>query len=66
MSGVHGLKWYATGPKVLSDILKWCGFVDRRLMFSVQQHDQPQLGRVEIIASKVPGLLDSIGGEILV
>jgi hypothetical protein len=63
MSGVHGLKWYATGPKVLADILKWCGFVEQRLMFVVQQHDQPQLGRIEIIASKVPGLLDSIGGE---
>lgn len=63
MSGVHGLKWYATGPKVLADILKWAGFVEQRLMFYVQQHDQPQLGRVEIIASKVPGLLERIGGE---
>lgn len=63
MSGVHGLKWYATGPKVLADILKWCGFVEQRLMFVVQQHDQPQLGRIEIIASKVPGLLDALGGE---
>jgi SAM-dependent methyltransferase len=63
MSGVHGLKWYATGPRVLSDILKWAGFVEQRLMFYVQQHDQPQLGRVEIIAAKKPGLLDNIGGE---
>lgn len=63
MSGVHGLKWYATGPKVLADILKWAGFVDQRLMFYVQQHDQPQLGRVEIIAAKKPGMLDQVGGE---
>lgn len=65
MSGVHGLKWYPTGPKVLAEILKWCGFVEQRLMFCMQQHDQPQLGRVEIIASKVPGLLESLGGEVL-
>jgi tRNA (mo5U34)-methyltransferase len=63
MSGVHGLKWYATGPKVLAEILKWAGFVEQRLMFVIQQHDQPQLGRIEIIASKVPGLLDRIKGQ---
>ncbi len=63
MSGVHGLKWYATGPKVISDMLKWVGFSEQRFMFSIQQYDQPQLGRIEIIASKKPGLLDDIGGQ---
>ncbi|MEZ6096531.1 MAG: hypothetical protein R3C03_20265 [Pirellulaceae bacterium] len=62
MSGVHGLKWYATGPKVLSEILRYCGFVDQRFMFYIQQYDQPQLGRVEIICSKKKGLLDNVGG----
>jgi|LakMenEpi03Aug12_release.lakeMendotaPanAssembly.Ray.scaffolds.fasta_scaffold141973_3 tRNA (mo5U34)-methyltransferase len=65
MSGVHGLKWYATGPKVLAEILKWAGFVDLKLHFQMQQHDQPQLGRIEIIASKVPGLLEKFAGESL-
>lgn len=63
MSGVHGLKWYPTGPNVLAQILRWMGFVEMKLMFFKQQYDQPQLGRTEIIASKVPGKLDSIGGE---
>jgi SAM-dependent methyltransferase len=65
MSGVHGLKWYATGPKVLGEILKWAGFVDLKLHFEMQQHDQPQLGRIEIIASKVPGLLEKFSGDSL-
>jgi tRNA (mo5U34)-methyltransferase len=65
MSGVHGLKWYATGPKVLAEILKWAGFVEQKLHFQVQQHDQPQLGRIEIIASKVPGMLEKFAGELL-
>ncbi|MFM7115402.1 MAG: methyltransferase domain-containing protein [Planctomycetota bacterium] len=65
MSGVHGLKWYATGPKVLAEILKWAGFVEQKLHFQVQQHDQPQLGRIEIIASKVPGMLEKFAGESL-
>ncbi len=63
MSGVHGLKWYPTGPNVLAQILRWMGFVEMKLMFFKQQYDQPQLGRTEIIASKVAGKLDSIGGE---
>ncbi|MCH2178705.1 MAG: class I SAM-dependent methyltransferase [Mariniblastus sp.] len=65
MSGVHGLKWYPTGPKVMGDILRWLGFKEMKLMFYKQQYDQPQLGRTEIIASKVEGKLDAIGGEWL-
>ena len=62
MSGVHGLKWYPTGPKVLGDILRWLGFCEMKMMFFKQQYDQPQLGRIEIIASKVAGRLDKIPG----
>ena len=65
MSGVHGLKWYPTGPKVCADILRWLGFEEMKLMFYKQQYDQPQLGRIEIMASKKPGLLDRISGEAL-
>ena len=65
MSGVHGLKWYPTGPRVCADMLKWCGFVEMKLMFYKQQYDQPQLGRTEIIASKVPGLLDKLRGTLM-
>lgn len=65
MSGVHGLKWYPTGPNVLADILKWLGFEEMKLMFFKQQHDQPQLGRVEIIASKIKGKLENLRGTWL-
>ncbi len=63
MSGVYGLQWYATGPKVLSEILKWAGFVDQKIIFYKQRHDDPQLGRIEIVAAKKPGMLEHITGE---
>ena len=63
MSGVHGLKWYPTGPKVCADILKWAGFVEMKLMFYRQQFDTPTIGRTSIIASKVPGMLENVKGE---
>lgn len=65
MSGVHGLKWYPTGPKVCADMLRWLGFTDIKLIFNKQQYDQPQLGRIELIASKKPGLLERVPGESL-
>jgi hypothetical protein len=34
-----------------------------KLIFFRQQYDQPQLGRTEIVASKVPGKLDNLKGE---
>ena len=63
MSGVHGLKWYPTGPQVCAEMLKWMGFVEMKKIFFRQQYDQPQLGRTEIVASKVPGLLENLKGE---
>ena len=65
MSGVHGLKWYPTGPKVCADMLRWAGFVEMKLIFYRQQHDSDDLGRTEIVASKVPGLLENLRGEWL-
>lgn len=65
MSGVHGLKWYPTGPKVCADILRWLGFVEIKLAFNIQQFDEPHLGRVDLIASKVPGLLDRVPGPLV-
>ena len=63
MSGVHGLKWYPTGPNVCAEMLKWCGFVEMKLIFYRQQYDNDTLGRTEIVASKKPGLLDNLKGE---
>jgi SAM-dependent methyltransferase len=33
MSGVDGLAWLPTGPRVVIDILKWCGFPHARVRF---------------------------------
>lgn len=63
MSGVHGLKWYPTGPNVCGELLRWMGFVEMKKIFFMQHHDQPHLGRTEIVASKIPGLLDKVRGE---
>ncbi len=65
MSGVHGLKWYPTGPKVCADILRWLGFVEVKLIFNMQQHDQPKLGRIDMVAAKKPGMLDEVLGQVI-
>jgi SAM-dependent methyltransferase len=65
MSGVHGLKWYPTGPQVCADILKWLGFGELKLMFYRQQHDQPQLGRVQIVAARQKDRLKDLRGQTL-
>ncbi len=59
MSGVHGLAWFPTGPKVMSQILKWMGFVETRVVFWVDQKTSlsRQRGRMEIVASRKEGLL---------
>lgn len=34
MSGVHHLAWLPTGPKVLQEMLAWCGFPHTRIVFN--------------------------------
>lgn len=64
MSGVHGLRWLPTGPKVLADILKWMGFEQTKLVF-VTPNDKGDRGRVEIQASRTKGLLDNLPGDYI-
>jgi tRNA (mo5U34)-methyltransferase len=52
MSGVYGLCWYPTGPVVLDRILRWLGFVETAVNWEIE-------GRIEMLASKVEGLLPS-------
>lgn len=59
MSGVHGLNWFPTGPVVLKKILNWLGFSDVRLVYDIEDANRPDYGRIEIVASKIDGLLDS-------
>lgn len=65
MSGVHGFRWFPTGPQVIVEILTWLGFVEFKKTFFVQDANFPHLGRVELIASKKPGLLTNLIGESL-
>jgi SAM-dependent methyltransferase len=51
MSGVYGLCWYPTGPQVLEPLLKWLGFAETKVNWEIE-------GRLEMLASRVPGLLD--------
>ena len=52
MSGVYELCWYPTGAAVLERILRWMGFVETAVNWEIE-------GRIEILASKVEGLLAS-------
>lgn len=64
MSGVHGLRWFPTGPKVLAQTLKWMGFEQTKLLFCIQI-DKANEGRVEIHASRTKGFLDNLPGEYI-
>lgn len=59
MSGVHGLAWFPTGPRVMARILNWMGFPETKVIFWVDQKTNlsRQRGRMEIIASRKEGLL---------
>jgi SAM-dependent methyltransferase len=50
MSGVYELCWYPTGPAVLDRILGWAGFVETKVVWEME-------GRLEMLASKVEGLI---------
>jgi tRNA (mo5U34)-methyltransferase len=60
MSGVHGLNWFPTGPRVLTRILKWMGFTETRCVYwHTESEDQPsELGRLQMIASRQKDLLE--------
>ncbi len=56
LSGTHGLNWLPTGPQVVERMLRWMGFVDTRLLWWTKDTGDGT-GRLEIVASKQPGLL---------
>lgn len=61
MTGVYGLNWFPTGPKVLAEILDWMGFADVRLDYWRTRVGgrRPELGRLQIFAARERGLLDA-------
>lgn len=58
MLGVHGLNWIPAGPAVIDRILRWAGFTDTQVMRWFQTG--PDRGRLGMLASKQPGLLDPL------
>jgi tRNA (mo5U34)-methyltransferase len=64
MSGVYGLNWFPTGPKVTTKVLNWMGFPETRVNYWILMRPQenPQhgkrFGRMMIVASRKEGLLE--------
>lgn len=65
MSGAYGLNWRPTGPATMIPVLQWLGYRSAKLIFHRPQKNNPQarLGRMEIIAAKVPDLLAGITAQ---
>jgi tRNA (mo5U34)-methyltransferase len=58
LSGIHGLNWYPSGPDVIARVLAWVGFVEWKLLWWIKETEE-DLGRLELLGSKTPGLLTS-------
>ncbi len=53
MSGVHGLSWFPTGPRVLAEMLESHGFAAWRCtLFATRDEVVDDLGRVELLAAR--------------
>jgi tRNA (mo5U34)-methyltransferase len=66
MSGVYGLSWFPTGPKVLAAILNWLGFPETRVVHSIPSDAERPVGRLQMAASKKHGLLSRLASaEVL-
>lgn len=61
LPGVHGLKWFPTGPETITRTLEWLGFPETRChMWHREMPNQPpELGRVEILAARDPEILNA-------
>ena len=63
VSGVHGLAWMPTGPKVVASILRWLGFAEIRCFYWLTDTVPAQpdnLGRIVMVASRSPELLQHL------
>ena len=61
--GIENMNWFPTGPGVCADILKSLGFEDVRLTKVKQVQKRPDRGRLEIVAAREKGRLNSMWGE---
>lgn len=60
MSGAYGLNWRPTGPQTMVPVLAWLGYCEAKVVFFRQNPANPNLGRMEILAAKTPGLLEGL------
>jgi tRNA (mo5U34)-methyltransferase len=60
MSGLYGLNWFPTGPRVLTSILRWLGFAEVRCsVWRTPPNQSPRLGRIELLAARREGFFDA-------
>jgi tRNA (mo5U34)-methyltransferase len=60
MSGLYGLNWFPTGPRVLTRVLNWLGFPEVRCSAWREPRNQSEgLGRIELLAARREGFFDS-------
>jgi SAM-dependent methyltransferase len=68
MSGVYGLNWYPTGPRVLETMLNWMGFPETRVT-DVRLYPETdarntklegRAGRIGIVAARRKGTLEQV------
>jgi hypothetical protein len=57
-SGIDGLKWWPTGPRVVAAMLEWLGFPEVRCSLWRPARD-PELDRVQVVAARREGALAS-------
>jgi tRNA (mo5U34)-methyltransferase len=59
LSGAYGLNWHPTGPAVVRRVLEWAGFIETCVLWWEDEvAATPGLGRMSLLASKTPGLLE--------
>ena len=64
MTGVYGLNWFPTGPRVLAEILSWMGFPEVRLAMLREgmphgsaSDGREDVGRMRVVAARQEGSL---------
>ena len=59
MSGLYGLNWRPTGPKVVEGILNWLGFPEVRVLGHTEKGTSDH-GWMNLVASRTVGLIDDV------
>jgi tRNA (mo5U34)-methyltransferase len=60
LMGMHEISWRPTGPQVVERLLRYVGFPETYLMRHRKVQGSETRGRLEMLASKAPGLLTAL------